>query len=132
MRNHLNTKSLFVLMGASLVASTTLFPLSATALDANDRFAVVNADGTLARKSAGNVLVTHTADSGSYIVRFNKHIRDCAYTATIGLSGASGTSARGFITVVAGASDPRRVFVTTDDVDGAPAERGFHLLVTCP
>jgi hypothetical protein len=92
--------------------------------------AVVNADGTVDR-GKGVTSVTHTAAAGSYIVHFDRNVRACAYTASIGLSGASGTSARGFITVVGAAADSNGVFVTTDDIAGAPAERGFHLVVTC-
>jgi hypothetical protein len=95
-----------------------------------DFWAVVNADGTVGR-GKGVASVSHTAGAGSYIVVFNKNVRACLYTATIGLSGASGTSARGFITTVGAAADENGVFVTTDDTSGTPAERGFHLYVGC-
>jgi len=95
-----------------------------------DRWAVVNADGTFGR-GKGVVSVTHTAGAGSYIVLFNKNVRSCMYVATIGLSGDSGTSLRGFITTVGAAVDVKGVFVTTDDTAGNPAERGFHLYVGC-
>jgi hypothetical protein len=95
-----------------------------------DRSAVVNADGTIAR-GKGVVSVTHSAGAGSYIVFFNKNVRNCTYVATIGLGGASGTSARGFITTVGAAAGEDGVFVTTDDTAGNPAERGFHLYVGC-
>jgi hypothetical protein len=94
-------------------------------------WAVVNADGTLSRDSHA-VSVTHTAGAGTYVVVFDRNVRNCAYNATIGLAGAAGTSARGFVTVVAAAVDVNGVFVTTDDINGAPAERGFHLHVDCP
>jgi hypothetical protein len=95
-----------------------------------DRSAVINADGTIAR-GKGVVSVTHTAGAGSYIVFFNKDVTNCVFTATIGLSGSSGTSARGFITTVGAAAGADGVFVTTDDTAGNPAERGFHLYVGC-
>ncbi len=93
-------------------------------------FAVVNADGSLARENQG-VAVTHSAGAGSYIVEFDRDVRSCSYTATLGLSGASGTSARGFVTVVGAAASANGVFVTTDDIAGSGAERGFHLQVIC-
>src|SRR6186713_346358 len=65
-------------------------PPPAAEIAASDRFAVVNADGTLARNS-GASFVTHNPGAGSYIVRFNRNVRNCAYTASIGLSGTSGT-----------------------------------------
>jgi len=95
-----------------------------------DRWAVVDANGTIAR-SKGGVSVTHTAGAGSYVVFFDKDVRQCLYSGTIGLSGASGTSARGFITTVGAAAGVTGVFVTTDDTAGNPAERGFHLYVGC-
>ena len=75
--------------------------------------------------------MTHTAGAGSYIVKFDRDVRSCSYTASIGLSGASGTSARGFVTVVGAAGFTNGVFVTTDDTSGSTAERGFHLQVLC-
>ena len=94
-------------------------------------YAVVNADGSLGR-GVGVASVTHTPGAGSYIVFFDRDTSGCAFTATIGLSGASGTSARGFITTVGAAADPSHgVFVTTDDIAGSPAERGFHLSLAC-
>jgi hypothetical protein len=93
-------------------------------------FAVVAANGDLVRGNQAD-LVTHSDGAGSYIVEFDRNIRSCSYTATIGLSGASGTSARGFVTVVGAAANTRSVFVTTDDVAGNGAERGFHLQVLC-
>lgn len=95
-----------------------------------DRSAVINADGSIAR-GKGIVSVTHSAGAGSYIVFFNKNVTACNFQGTIGLSGSSGTSARGFITVVGAAAGDTGVFVTTDDVAGSPAERGFHLYVGC-
>ncbi len=95
-----------------------------------DRWAVINADGTFSR-GKGVTSVSHTAGAGSYIVIFNKNVRNCMYVATIGLSGASGTSSRGFITTVGAAVDVNGVFVTTDDTSANPAERGFHLYVGC-
>jgi hypothetical protein len=94
------------------------------------RWAVVNADCTIARSLVGATTCTK-AGTGNYIIRFNRNVRNCNYTATIGLSGASGTEAPGFITVVGAAVDVKGVFVTTDDINGASADRGFHLLVTC-
>lgn len=95
-----------------------------------DRWAVIDANGAIAR-GKGVTSVTHTAGAGSYIVFFDKNVRACLYDATIGLSGASGTSSPGFITTVGAAAGETGVFVTTDDITGADAERGFHLYVGC-
>jgi hypothetical protein len=92
-------------------------------------WAVVRDDGTLVRDH-GATHVT-TAGTGNYRVFFNRNVRQCAYVATIGLPGASGTESPGEITVVGAAVDVKAVFVTTDDSAGASAERGFHLMVNC-
>ena len=92
--------------------------------------AVVNADGTIARKLNAKT-VEHTPGSGVYIVNFNSNVRGCAYNATVGLGGSSGTSAPGFASVVGAAVSVKSVYVTTADKDGVTAERGFHLLVSC-
>jgi hypothetical protein len=93
-------------------------------------YAVVNADGTMARKLNAKS-VTHSAGSSSYVVHFNSNVRGCAYTGNVGLSGSSGTSGPGFITVVAAASDVKGVYISTFDGSGAGTERPFHLVVTC-
>jgi len=94
-----------------------------------DRWAVVNSDGTFARGKG--VTFVETSGTGNYIVHFDKNVRACTYLGTIGLSGASGTESPGFITTVGAAVDVNAVFVTTDDIAGASALRGFHLYVGC-
>ena len=91
--------------------------------------AVVNADGTIARGNGVTAVVT--AGTGNYRVEFDRNVRQCAYVGTIGLSGASGTSAPGFITVVGDALSVNGVFVTTDDSAAASTNLGFHLVVDC-
>ena len=67
----------------------------------------------------------------AYEVIFNRDVRDCAYVATVGLSGSSGSSLPGEITVVGRAGAPNGVFITTHDSAGGPSDRGFHLAVHC-
>lgn len=94
--------------------------------------AVVNADGTLARGSNGVTSTTVPSDGpGAYSVHFPRNVTTCAYVATIGLSGSSGTSPAGFISVVGRNGDPNAVYVATDDTGGSGSNRGFHLLVGC-
>lgn len=95
------------------------------------RWAVVNANGTIARSSGGVTLTSHTPGAGSYVINFGVNVTGCVYNATVGLSGSSGTSARGFTTVVGAAVSVNAVFVTTDDINGSAAERGFHITVFC-
>jgi hypothetical protein len=92
-------------------------------------WAVVNSDGTLAR-DRGAVSAQRFAP-GQYEVIFSRNVRNCAYVATIGLSGAENVSAPGEITVVGRFGNRRGVFVTTHDSTGTFADRGFHLQVSC-
>jgi hypothetical protein len=136
------------LAAGTVLSSILLFPALATAqnnsgpgtkatestpaeIGTGDRFAVVRANAIIARHF-GAVSVVQTDGVGTYEVRFNKNVRNCMYTATIGLSGISGSSAPGFITVVGGNSAVQNVYLTTHDIDGVQANRGFHLLVACP
>ena len=90
-------------------------------------FAVVNANGTLAR---GRKAVSATRlGTGAYEVVFRADVRKGAYIATIGLSGSLGASLPGEITVVGRAGNDRGVFLTTHSSGGAAADLGFHLAV---
>ena len=93
-------------------------------------FAVVNADGTLARGQ--KAVSAARLSTGQYEVVFRKDVRKCAYVGTIGLSGSSGSSLPGEITVVGRSGNDRGVFVTTHSSAGAFADLGFHLAVLCP
>jgi hypothetical protein len=95
--------------------------------DARTMYAVVNANGTLAR---GRKAVSATRlGAGAYEVVFRKDVRKSAYLATIGLSGSAGSSLPGEITVVGRSGNDRGVFVTTHSSGGASADLGFHLAV---
>jgi hypothetical protein len=92
-------------------------------------FAVVNANGTLAR-GLGAVSSQRLA-LGAYEVIFNRNVRDCAYVATIGLSGSAFSSPPGEITVVGRVTSANGVFLTVSNSAGAPTDLGFHLAVHC-
>ncbi len=92
-------------------------------------YAVVDANGTLNRSSGAASVVK--AGVGNYRVIFRRNVRRCAYVATIGLSGASGTETNSSIDVVGDALDTKGVFVDTEDFAGNQVDRGFHLIVFC-
>jgi hypothetical protein len=92
-------------------------------------FAVVDEDGTLVRSKG--VLEVVRVFGGNYAVRTARNVRDCAYTATIGLSGAESTAAPGFITVVGEYAKPNGVYVQTGGFDGTQSDRPFHLYIDC-
>ena len=104
-------------------------PAADPAVAKQDRWAVINADGSIAR-GKGVVSATNLS-TGNYEVIFNKPVTPCLMSATIGLSGSSGTELPGFITTVGRVTDVNGVFVTTDDTAGASANRGFHLYIGC-
>jgi hypothetical protein len=92
-------------------------------------YAVVDPDGTLAR-GKGAIMAQSLGD-GAYEVLFYRGVRNCAYVATIGISGSNGQSEPGEITVAGRFNNKRGVFVQTHDSTGAFADRGFHLQVSC-
>ena len=99
-------------------------------------WAVVNADGTLARGNGATASAKVTADAGAYKVTFGRNIATCAYTATVGGS-STATPPIGIASVYQN-PDPANNAVsvrTYADLTGDPvtggADRGFHLTVSC-
>jgi hypothetical protein len=90
-------------------------------------FAVVNADGSLAR--GFQAAFSQNIGTGFYEVIFNFDVTGSVYVASIGSSATFGIEPTGEITVVGRAGTPNGVFVTTSDSTGAFANRGFHLAV---
>jgi hypothetical protein len=91
-------------------------------------YAVVRADGTLAR---GFQAVSATKlGPGIYQVLFAHDITGSAYVGTIGLDTTSGVSPSGQMAVVGRFGAPNGVWVQTYDAAGNPADRGFHMAVT--
>jgi hypothetical protein len=94
---------------------------------ATSLWAVVNANGTIARQK-GVVSASHV-DNGRYRVQFNQTISACAWLATIG-SAAEGTSF-GFIEVELSSGSTNTVVIGTQNTNGNFADRGFHLAIFC-
>jgi hypothetical protein len=94
-------------------------------------FAVVEPDGTLARGCGAVSSQKVDIDVGAYEVIFDRNVRDCAYVATIGISGSVGFSPSGEITVAGRFNNVNGVFLTTSDSTGMLADRGFHVAVHC-
>ena len=90
--------------------------------------AVVTAGGLLAR-SRGVSSATRTAE-GRYQVIFDRDVRACAYSASVGDSGGAAPAA-GLIETAQLASNVNGVSLRTQNSDGNPADRPFHLLVSC-
>ena len=110
--------------GAAL--ATFIVPASAAHLSG---FAVVNSDGSLARGS--NVTGASHLSTGIYEVDFSTSVKSCAFTATTGLSGSSGTMPPSFVTVAGRNGNANGVYIRTFDSTGADSDLGFHLNVRC-
>ena len=90
-------------------------------------FAVVKADGTLAR-GLGVTSSTRLA-TGMYQVVFDQDVTRAGYVGTIGLTGNAGVAAAGEITVAGRTGIANGVFVETFAAAGDHADRPFHLAV---
>ena len=96
-------------------------------------WAVVDADGTLARRGSFDVVSVNKPAVGQYRVRLNRNVADCAYAATLGVSGV-GIPSAGEIGVATGnvfQDDGRAVVVFTRSSAGLISDHGFHLAVFC-
>ena len=96
---------------------------------AKDLWAVVAADGGLARKNAA-VASAAKLGTGEYEVVFDRDVTACAYNVTLGTAdtteapaGEAGASQR--------AGNAKAVAVVTRDSGGTKADRPFHLTVNC-
>jgi len=69
---------------------------------------------------------------GTYDIRFDIGILQCAYTATIGEVSNFGSESPGFITVVGRVGTNNGTFIQTYNSSGVLADAlSFHLVITC-
>ena len=101
-----------------------------TILGSATLYAVVNSDGTIARGD-GNAASPGKLATGTYDLRFFRNITMCGYIATVGLSGTTGASTPGMVTVVGRAGTVNGLFIQTFDAAGTVSDRGFHVFVNC-
>lgn len=99
-------------------------------------WAVINADGTLARGNGATASAKVTTDPGAYKIIFGRNIASCAYTATVGGT-TTATPPIGFASVyqnpdAANNAVTVRTYtdLAADPVTGG-ADRAFHLSVAC-
>ena len=97
-------------------------------------YAVVNANGTLARGTPGATSVP-AGTPGLYNVTFPRDVSGCAYTASVALvaqgADANDNPPAGEAGVSGLAGNPAAVRVRTRDSDGKGATKPFHLIVIC-
>lgn len=90
--------------------------------------ASVNGDGTIVR---GNGLTSGVRDTtGTYRINFDRNVTGCAFSLTIG-NANSGSPSPGTGTATPSTFDDRGVYVETYNAAGNPADRPFHLTVSC-
>ena len=100
----------------------------AGAADGVTRHAVIsNVGGTV--RGRGTTSSSQTGP-GQYQVVFDRDVRNCVYTATLGDESAAGPG-NGQISVTSAAANVNGVRVVTRDSAGEFANRSFHLIVSC-
>jgi hypothetical protein len=92
-------------------------------------YAVVNANGTVARAFPSSITAT-SLGTGVYQVTTTQNISGCAFVGSTGQPGNSGT-APGQLSVAGRAGNVNAVFVETLSPTGAAANLPFHLAITC-
>jgi hypothetical protein len=90
--------------------------------------AVVTGAGVLAR-GRGVTSASRTGE-GRYQVIFDREVRACAYLASVGDAGGAAPAA-GLIETSQLPSNVNGVSLRTQNSDGTPSDRPFHLMVSC-
>jgi len=93
-------------------------------------WAVVNADGTLARTGCAGTTSAHLG-TGSYQVIFPVGVRQCAYIATPGGTAHGSSGNPGFINVTGRSINTAGVYISSRDTTSTLADNSFHLDVHC-
>ena len=91
--------------------------------------AVVSPQGAVVR-STGSATAQRTA-VGRYTVIFQRSMANCTYAATIGDESTGGTGS-GLVSVATNSINTNAVNIrTANAANNAPADRSFHLIVSC-
>ena len=101
---------------------------SSVIADGVTRHAVISNVGATVR-SRGTTSSSQTG-TGDYQVIFDRDVRGCVYSATLGDESAAGPG-NGQISVTSVATNVNGVRVRTRDSAGELANRSFHLIVSC-
>jgi hypothetical protein len=117
-------------VGGGAIKESSLGPVpSAGVAQGATHFAVVNAAGQQVR-ARGTTSAARTAE-GRYQVILDRDVRGCAYYATVGGPTAAAPPGNGMISVSSLASNVNGVDIATENPQGQPTNRPFHLLVLC-
>jgi hypothetical protein len=111
---------------------------NATGVATNSSFHLVvecaSATMAVVSSTGGYVRGDNNATSGAgggYDVGFPTDVQDCAYIATIGETGSSGSHPAALVTVAGEDGYPNGVYVATFDLAGSSTPESFHLIVFC-
>lgn len=116
-------------LGGVAIRESRLGPVpSAGTTEGVNHMAVVTGAGVLAR--GRGVSSATRAGQGRYQVIFNRDVRGCVYSASIGDAGAAAPAA-GLVETSQLASNVNGVSLRTQNSNGAPSDRPFHLIVFC-
>jgi hypothetical protein len=124
-----NTSALFIQTWDQSTGATANEPFHVTTYCPKAKFAVVDSNGALAR--GGHVVSTAHLGTGSYEVIFDSKVSKCAFTSSIGTTGAGSVPNPGQVTVAGRAGNVNGVFVKIVDRTGADVDQPFHLGVNC-
>ncbi|MEU4768514.1 hypothetical protein AB0H12_35235 [Actinosynnema sp. NPDC023794] len=92
-------------------------------------YAVVTGGGVLAR--GNNATSVQRYGPGRYEVRFNKHLTNCSFIATVGLPFTGVDIARGLVFTAGGHAGSTSVYVETKNLGYGLQDYSFHLQVQC-
>jgi hypothetical protein len=102
-------------------------------LDQKTMFAVVNADGTLRRGTAGTTSSLFAGGfTGDYTVTFPRAVNGCAWVASITALVDGNNPIDGQIGVTAQSGTPNSLYVQGQNSAGTDAEVPFTVIVNCP
>jgi hypothetical protein len=111
--------------------TTKVTNLNADKVDGKDAplWAVINANGTIARSFGVTSIQKVGGFPGTYVVTFNRNVSNCAYIASLG--DGAGNTFQGEVSATNNVSDANAVSVSTDNSSGVGTDRAFHLAVFC-
>jgi len=124
-----NNNALFIQTFDQTTGSLADTPFHVITYCGAKHFAVVAADGSLARGT--HIVSTAHVATGAYEVIFDSNVRKCAYTASLGTTGAGTVGDPGQVTVVGRVTNVNGVFVQIVDRSGNPVDSSFHLAANC-
>jgi hypothetical protein len=124
-----NNKALFIQTFNQSTGALQDEPFQVQTYCGTQYFAVIGSDGSTAR--GPHVVSSAHLATGAYEVIFDKNVRKCAYSATIGTTSTGSIPSPGQVTVVGRATSVNGVFLQIVDRSGNPLDSSFHLAVNC-